>query len=149
MRSNEESLRSIERAYLHVWNRPDQTIAAFPSSKNLEFGFSNRGRTMGIMREWYFGVRKDAPTERHPSYPKGATAVFEHKPDNRVVAAGSEREVATLPIDTAAAPVVFGYLIFEDVFEKRHTTRFCMQLKLVENGYDFQAVGPPSWSRDT
>lgn len=137
-----DHLRTIERAY--AFGGIDE-IKADPKTGAASFNFiiQNAGRTPARVREVHLAVNpllsldpKQWPDEADYS----ATEVFF---TDTIFEGGSKSPQIEL-VEQVTVGVVYGYILYDDIFQKSHFSRFCMAYSGIEGRAS--TFGGDSWN---
>ena len=128
---------TTERAYIFPFTSKWTASGNFAS---FNFAFKNSGKTPGIVTEYYYDFRADDPPKNEaPNYPKTNTLV---KTD-AVCSSDLLFQVGDNAMTSVNLPVFFGYVLYTDMFKRKHSTRFCT--RMTQAG-EWKVVGAASWN---
>lgn len=144
-RQHEIDFERLERAYIFAgpgelrWATPQGYETVSPSV-SVRITVGNFGRTFGTIKECFLDFLSEEPTAEYPSYPR--TGVIS---DDLVIMPGEKDKILNPRFTTnqTSLPLfVFGYVAYQDVIRRKHTSRFCV---CMENG-QVTPVGSRHWN---
>jgi hypothetical protein len=135
-RAAAEHVPAVERAY--VFGGPTDLFLLHDQA-TVRLAMQNYGKTPAVIREWLVEFLADEPKGSEPSY---------HGSDRTVTNEILEpfklfSPAAVYRSDVSAPFYIVGYIVYDDVFRRTHTTRFCVGI-----ARDGKAAfaGHPEWN---
>ncbi len=138
MRSNDETMRELERARLFM---NFMTPVINGDGIKLPYSISNHGKTTGILYELICAFSLNEPMGVVPTYGDATLMKFDN-----AIAPGPN---VTQPTGNLVCPLrgvqyCSGYISYKDIFGRSHTSRFCIKF-----GIDALSVaGSPEWNSE-
>jgi hypothetical protein len=114
-----EHLPAVERAY--VFGGPTDLFLLHDQA-SVRLAMQNYGKTPAVIREWLVEFLAQEPRGAKPGYDKTRRTVI-----NEILEPFKLFSPPTVFRSEMAAPFyIVGYIAYEDVFRRSHTTRFCV-----------------------
>jgi hypothetical protein len=136
IKRSERTIQDLERA--HFFGGTSKLDHDGQNNWYVEVSFVNQGRTSGIFRSIYWQFSAEEP-KGAPNYAGGNIKRMEFA----LVSGGDSGMVIRekVPQDK---PYFYGTFIYEDIFRRVHTNRFCQQLDLTTGLWE--NTGPAAWN---
>ena len=131
-----EHVPAVERAY--VFGGPTDLFLLHDQA-TVRLAMQNYGKTPAIIREWLVEFLAEEPKGREPTYGSSDRTVT-----NEILEPCKLFSPATVYRSDDPAPFyIVGYIVYDDVFRRPHTTRFCVGI-----ARDGKAAfaGHPAWN---
>ncbi len=135
-RAAAEHVPAVERAY--VFGGPTDLFLLHDQA-TVRLAMQNYGKTPAVIREWLVEFMAEEPKGREPAYNGSDRTVT-----NEILEPFKLFSPTTVyRSDTPAPFYIVGYIIYDDVFRRSHTTRFCVGI-----ARDGKAAfaGHPEWN---
>jgi hypothetical protein len=135
-RAAAEHVPAVERAY--VFGGPTDLFLLHDQA-TVRLAMQNYGKTPAVIREWLVEFLAQEPRGRKPSYDGGKRTVT-----NEILEPFKLFSPAAVFRSEIPAPFyIVGYIVYDDVFRRSHTTRFCVGV-----ARDGKAAfgGHPAWN---
>jgi hypothetical protein len=114
-----EHVPAVERAY--VFGGPTDLFLLHDQA-TVRLAMQNYGKTPAVIREWLVEFLAQEPRGRKPGYDASKRTVT-----NEILEPFKLFSPAAVFRSEIAAPFyIVGYIVYDDVFRKKHTTRFCV-----------------------
>lgn len=118
-RAAAEHVPAVERAY--VFGGPTDLFLLHDQA-TVRLAMQNYGKTPAVIREWLVEFLAQEPRGRKPAY-DGAKRTL----TNEILEPFKLYSPATVFRSEIPAPFyIVGYIVYDDVFRRSHTTRFCV-----------------------
>ncbi len=118
-RAAAEHVPAVERAY--VFGGPTDLFLLHDQA-TVRLAMQNYGKTPAVIREWLVEFLAQEPRGRKPSYDGTKRTVT-----NEILEPFKLFSPATVFRSEIPAPFyIVGYIVYDDVFRRPHTTRFCV-----------------------
>ena len=131
-----EYVPAVERAY--VFGGPTDLFLLHDQA-SVRLAMQNFGKTPAVIRGWLVEFVAQEPRGKKPAYDEAKRTETNEilEPDKLFSPA------VTFRSEIAAPFFIVGYIAYDDVFRKSHTTRFCVSI-----GRDAKAAyaGHPAWN---
>lgn len=131
-----EHVPAVERAY--VFGGPTD-LFLLQDQATVRLAMQNYGKTPAVIREWLVEFLSQEPRGRKPTYDSSKRTVT-----NEILEPFKLFSPATVFRSETPAPFfIVGYIVYDDVFRRSHTTRFCVGV-----ARDGKAAfsGQPEWN---
>ena len=114
-----EHVPAVERAY--VFGGPTDLFLLHDQA-TVRLAMQNYGKTPAVIREWLVEFLAQEPRGRKPGYDASKRTVT-----NEILEPFKLFSPATVFRSEIPSPFyIVGYIVYDDVFRKTHTTRFCV-----------------------
>ena len=114
-----EPVPAVERAY--VFGGPTELFLLHDQA-TVRLAMQNYGKTPAVIREWLVEFLAQEPRGRKPGYDASKRTVT-----NEILEPFKLFSPATVFRSEIPSPFyIVGYIVYDDVFRKTHTTRFCV-----------------------
>ena len=131
-----EHVPAVERAY--VFGGPTDLFLIHDQA-TVRLAMQNYGKTPAVIREWLVEFLAQEPHGRKPSYDASKKTVT-----NEILEPFKLFSPATVFRSETSAPFyIVGYIVYDDVFRRSHTTRFCVG---VARDGKAAFAGTPEWN---
>jgi hypothetical protein len=131
-----EHVPAVERAY--IFGGPTDLFLIHDQA-TVRLAMQNYGKTPAVIREWLVEFVAQEPRGRKPSYDLSKRTVT-----NDILEPFKLFSPATVFRSEIAAPFyIVGYIVYDDVFRRSHTTRFCVG---VARDGKAAFAGHPEWN---
>ena len=118
-RAAAEHVPAVERAY--VFGGPTDLFLLHDQA-TVRLAMQNYGKTPAVIREWLVEFLAQEPRGRKPGYDVSKRTVT-----NEILEPFKLFSPATVFRSEIPAPFyIVGYIVYDDVFRRSHTTRFCV-----------------------
>lgn len=118
-RAAAEHLPAVERAY--VFGGPTDLFLLHHQA-TVRLAMQNYGKTPAVIREWLVEFLAEEPSGREPVYDGSDRTVT-----NEILEPFKLFSPATVYRSEIPAPFyIVGYIVYDDMFRRSHTTRFCV-----------------------
>jgi hypothetical protein len=118
-RAAAEHVPAVERAY--VFGGPTDLFLLHDQA-TVRLAMQNYGKTPAVIREWLVEFLAQEPRGRKPGYDVSKRTVT-----NEILEPFKLFTPATVFRSEIPAPFyIVGYIVYDDVFRRSHTTRFCV-----------------------
>lgn len=131
-----EHLPAVERAY--VFGGPTDLFLLHDQA-SVRLAMQNYGKTPAVIREWLVEFVAQEPRGKKPAYEPAKRTTT-----NEILEPFKLYSPPTVFRSEIPAPFfIVGYILYDDVFRRAHTTRFCVSV-----GRDGKAAyaGHPAWN---
>jgi hypothetical protein len=135
-RAAADHVPAVERAY--VFGGPTDLFLLHDQA-TVRLAMQNYGKTPAVIREWLVEFTTEEPKGREPAYNGSDRTVT-----NEILEPFKLFSPATVYRSDIPAPFyIVGYIVYDDVFRRSHTTRFCVGI-----ARDGKAAfaGHPEWN---
>jgi hypothetical protein len=143
IRSNEQTVRTLERAFIAVGPTKIQTSHSPPPNVSLKLVVDNTGRTAATIFE--------VCGEFSRSPPSGNVPVYSGRVDLTDLSIPGGKEEVVVPFNFEDGYLgnqfFWGYLRYRDIFKNVHTARFCVALVPAAPGSvgKYSIAGSDAW----
>ena len=146
IRSNEQTVKNLERAYLAVGPTALFTRMLPTPNVSLKLNIHNTGRTGATITTIFGEFSRAPPIGDKPQYGNGRL-----ERTDLSIAAGTDTvlDAYVFEDDFTGEQSFWGYVLYRDIFKRTHTARFCVRLypaaPAVGVGGQFQIAGGDAW----
>jgi hypothetical protein len=145
MKSSEKTVRDIERAQVSFSWSPTPGTKTPAGDVTVEYGIANAGKTRAFLHKAYIDFLADPPAGNTPTYPQTASCIIKNTAGVFPPSSAYGR-VNSIQFNITATPIIVGYFIFTDVFDRWFVSRFCARLNMQTMSLDM--AGSPEWNED-